>query len=210
MLEETQDNMTMYGIGPGSLSERLGITREEAEDLLDDFYSTFTHVAEWKRAEIDKLYCYGYVTSLLGRRRSPILVQPPPKVIAKPNTPEYEKQKLMEDLWKLEWDFACKKSGFDPDSVEDTEVWGRAQRQTINFEVQGSVAELVNYGLWRIVRAGFRLLAQIHDEVIVEVPDTEEDRERVSSLIKEVYNITVKGVQFVADVNFGYSWAEAK
>jgi DNA polymerase I-like protein with 3'-5' exonuclease and polymerase domains len=201
---------TIYGIGPNNLSERLGISGDDARELLDDFYATFPHVSEWKREQTEKLSRLGYVTSLLGRRRSPILVQPAPRVTAAAGTPEYDRQTLQVKLWETEWDFACKKSGFDPSTVEDNEIKGRAQRQAINFMVQGSVAELVNYGLWRLVRAGYRVVAQIHDELLVEVRDTVEDRLELENLLREVYEVTIRGVPFRLDLAFGYSWGEGK
>jgi DNA polymerase nu len=94
--------------------------------------------------------------------------------------------------------------------VEDNEIKGRAQRQAINFMVQGSVAELVNYGLWRLVRAGYRVVAQIHDELLVEVRDTVEDRLELENLLREVYEVTIRGVPFRLDLAFGYSWGEGK
>lgn len=201
---------TIYGIGPAKLCEKLGISQEEAENLLADFYRSFPKVSLWKQDEATQLRRYGYVTSLLGRRRQPILIQKPPRVTAALGTREREVQKLRETLWKAEYDAACAKSGFDPETVEVQELEGRAIRQAVNFEIQGSTAEVVNYGLWRLVRAGYRVVGQVHDEVVVEVPDTEESRAGLEKLLREVYEVEIRGVPFVLDVHFGPSWAEEK
>ena len=201
---------TIYGIGPTKLSEKLGILYEEAEALLGDFYDSFPQVSVWKQVEATQLLRHGHVVSLLGRRRQPILIQKPPRVTGAPGTREREVQKLRETLWKAEYDAACAKSRFDPETVEPRELEGRAIRQAVNFEIQGSVAEVVNYGLWRLVLAGYRVLAQVHDEVIVEVLNREEDRTELERLLREVYEIDIRGVPFVLDVHFGPSWAEEK
>jgi len=200
---------TMYGIGAGKLSERLNCSWEEAAELLSNFYETFTRVPEWKREETDRLLRYGYVETLYGRRRSPILVQDPPRVGAKPGSEMYEFQKMRERLWMAEFDYAMAKSGFD-ETTDIGELDGRAARQAINFEIQGSVAEMINAGLREIVRAGYSLCGQIHDEVIIELPDTPEDREKVTNLLTSLFNVEIKQVPFVIDIHFGPSWAAGK
>lgn len=201
---------TMYGIGPSALSERLKMAYEEAVALLDGFYDTFSGVLDWKQRETRQLMRYGFVESLLGRRRTPVLIQNPPRVTARPRTQEYDQQKLRELLWQEEYDFACKKSGFDSENAEEQELVARATRQAINFEIQGSVAELINYGLWRLVKAGYRVVGQIHDEVLIEIEDAPEVRSNLESLLREVYEIELRGVPFVLDVHFGETWAVGK
>jgi len=201
---------TMYGIGPGSLAERLDIEFPDAVKLLDDFYTAFPGVVKWKASETAKLSRHKYVTSLLGRRRSPVLIQKPPRVTAKPGTKQYEEQKLAENLWRAEFEAALKKSRFDPEQVSAQELEGRAQRQAINFMVQGSVAELINYGLWTLVKSGYTVCGQIHDEVIVELEDTPEQREALLDLLRRVYEVEIAGVQFKLDVAFGKAWAVGK
>lgn len=201
---------TIYGIGPSSLAESLGIDLEAAARLLNDFYDAFPGVVAWKARETNKLMREKYVTSMLGRRRSPVILQSPPRVSGKPGTSKYRLQKLAESLWRAEYETALKKSGFDSEEVTREEIEGRAQRQAINFEVQGSVAELINYGLWRLVREGYTVCGQIHDEVIVEIEDTEQDRERLKDFLEKIYNVNISGVQFKIDVAFGKSWACGK
>ncbi len=201
---------TIYGIGPSSLAESLGLEFGEAANLLNDFYSAFPGVVAWKAHETNKLMRNKYVTSMLGRRRSPVILQSPPRVSGKPGTRQYELQKLSEALWRAEYETALKKSGFDTEEVTREEIEGRAQRQAINFMVQGSVAELINYGLWRLVREGYTVCGQIHDEVIVEIPDTDSDREELSTFLETIYNVNISGVQFKIDVAFGQSWACGK
>ncbi len=200
---------TIYGIGPKGLALRLNISEEEAADLIHDFYATFPGILEWKREETEHLLRYGYVESMLGRRRCPVLLQDPPRVVAKPKTEEYIRQKLNEKLWQTEYDYALEKSGFGEDT-DDQAIIGRATRQAINFEIQGSVAEIMNYGLWRLVKDGYTVRGQVHDEVIIEVLDEEEVKEQLKKFLIELFEIEINGVQFRLDVHFGSSWACGK
>ena len=201
---------TCYGIGPQALSEDIGCTVEEAKALLDKFYSTFKGVSDWKSHEAMQLSRNGYVTSFLGRRRTPVLVQKPPRVTAPVGTPEREQQKLQEALWMAEYDFACEKSGFDPATSEETERKARSVRQAINFEIQGSVAELVNYGLVGLLRKGYKIIGQVHDEILVEILDTEAARDQFEKDLRGFYEAELNGVPFVVDLHFGSSWACGK
>ena len=200
---------SMYGIGPQALSEDINNTVEFAKALLDKFYSTFKGVSDWKAAEAQQLSRTGFVTSFLGRRRTPVLIQRPPRVSAATG-PEREQQKLQEALWKAEYDFACEKSGFDPSTSEETERKARAVRQAINFEIQGSVAELVNYGLVGLLRKGYKIIGQVHDEILVELPDEQAARDQFEQDLRGFYEAELNGVPFVVDLHFGSSWACGK
>jgi DNA polymerase-1 len=197
---------TMYGIGPMGLSKQLSITESEAEDLIRLFYDTFTGILDWKSRETTFLKRYLYVTTFQGRRRTPVLMAEPPRVTARPGTPEHLLQSYQKKLWAAEYDRECKKSGFDPQNVEDREKTARAVRQCINFEIQGSVAELINVGLSAAVREGYELLGQVHDEILIQIPNTEEDRERLKSFLLKTFALEIGGVKFKVDISFGYNW----
>ena len=199
----------LYGIGPYGLATRLGIDEEQAEELLKDFFRAFPGVREWKDRESVALLRKGYVKTLYGRRRSPVIIQKAPRVTAPPHTAEWERQKLVEQLWQLEWDYAMEKSKFD-ENTDDTQLASRAVRQAINFEIQGSVAELINAGLYQLVAEGYELKAQIHDEVVIEGPDTEEWREKVGQRLRELFEREIEGVLFRLDVHVGSTWACGK
>lgn len=199
----------MYGIGAYGLANRLGVSQDEAEKLLSDFYATFPGVLEWKQHESFKLLRSGSVTTLFGRKRSPALLKKPPRITAKPHTAEWEQQKLMESLWKLEYDFALEKSHFS-EGVDDEQLEARAVRQAINFEIQGSVAELINQGLYAMIQRGYILQAQIHDEVVIEGEDTDEWKQQAERDIRDVFDVEIEGVRFRADVHFGATWACGK
>lgn len=200
---------TMYGIGPGSLSERLDITYKEGQEILDDFYGAFPGVAEWKKEVSFKLGKQGYVESFFGRRRSPIFSTFPPRITAKPHTDEFEKQKMHYKLWQMEQESEARRSKIDLNEADERELQGRAERQAVNFLIQGSVADLLNVGLITLVKKGYTIIGQVHDEVILEFgEDTEE--ETVERDIKSAFEAEIEGVPFIVDVHFGDSWACGK
>lgn len=59
----------MYGRGANSIAEKLSISKEEAQQVIDSFYKAFPKVKKWMD-ETDKFAKEkGYVEDLWGRRR---------------------------------------------------------------------------------------------------------------------------------------------
>ncbi len=59
----------IYGISTFGLSERLGIPRSEAKQLIDGYLRTYPRVAEYMNESIERARVDGFVTTILGRRR---------------------------------------------------------------------------------------------------------------------------------------------
>ncbi|MDP4221889.1 MAG: DNA polymerase I [Bacteroidota bacterium] len=59
----------IYGISSFGLSERLGIGRKEAKDLIDGYFNSYPGVKKYMEESIRKGREQGYVTTLFGRRR---------------------------------------------------------------------------------------------------------------------------------------------
>ncbi len=59
----------IYGISAFGLSERLGIPRSEAKELIDGYLATYPRVAEYMQESIERARQDGYVTTIMGRRR---------------------------------------------------------------------------------------------------------------------------------------------
>jgi DNA polymerase-1 len=89
-----------------------------------------------------------------------------------------------------------------------------AERAAINAPMQGTAADLIKLAMiavqdW-IEYAGLqsRLIMQVHDELVLEVPDGELDtvRERLPELMKNVVQLKVP---LIADVGVGKNWDQA-
>ena len=89
------------------------------------------------------------------------------------------------------------------------------QRAAMNTPIQGAAADIIKLAMIRVDnrlrREGLqaRLILQVHDELIVEAPETE--REIVALLLKEEMEAAASlKVRLLADVNWGYNWYDAK
>lgn len=59
----------IYGISSFGLSERLTISRKEAKDLIDGYFSSYPGVRKYMDESIARAREKGYVTTMFGRRR---------------------------------------------------------------------------------------------------------------------------------------------
>ncbi len=59
----------IYGISAFGLSQRLGIPRTEAKELIDNYFINFPKIREYMEKSIENAKSKGYVTTLFGRRR---------------------------------------------------------------------------------------------------------------------------------------------
>jgi DNA polymerase-1 len=92
---------------------------------------------------------------------------------------------------------------------------GFGERVAVNFVMQGSNADIIKVAMIHIARRlreegrGARLVLQVHDELLLEVPDTEVSkvRELVRSEMCGAYDLDPA---LAVDVGVGDNWAEAK
>ncbi|HTP63872.1 MAG TPA: DNA polymerase I [Geobacteraceae bacterium] len=89
-----------------------------------------------------------------------------------------------------------------------------AQRNAINYPIQGSAADIIKQAMVnvyeRIGREGLesRLIMQVHDELVFEVP--EEERLAMEKLVSHEMEHAVKlRVPLKVDINCGRNWSEA-
>ncbi|MBQ2566679.1 MAG: DNA polymerase I, partial [Bacteroidales bacterium] len=59
----------MYGISSFGLAQRLGISRQEAKKIIDDYFASFPAISSYIRDTVDHAKENGYVETLFGRRR---------------------------------------------------------------------------------------------------------------------------------------------
>ena len=93
-------------------------------------------------------------------------------------------------------------------------VRGHAERNAVNAPIQGSAADIIKVAMIDIDRAlsegGFKtkMLLQVHDELLFEVP--EEEIEPIKALIKEKMESAMKTkVPLIVEVGVGNNWLEA-
>lgn len=59
----------LYGMGQKKLSDTLGITTKEAKEIIEKYFESFSTVKSYFRSIVDSSKEYGYVETLLRRRR---------------------------------------------------------------------------------------------------------------------------------------------
>ncbi|MFN3530091.1 MAG: DNA polymerase I [Bacteroidia bacterium] len=59
----------IYGISAFGLSQRLGIGRSEASELIEQYFITYPRIRDYMHEIVDSARSKGYVETLLGRRR---------------------------------------------------------------------------------------------------------------------------------------------
>jgi DNA polymerase-1 len=89
------------------------------------------------------------------------------------------------------------------------------ERQAMNAGIQGLAADIFKVALVRVDRElsehglGSRLVLQVHDEVILEVPP--EEQERATGLVLDAMSgAFALGVPLEVNLSFGTTWADAK
>jgi len=60
---------TLYGQGAFGLSQQLGISREDAQEFIDQYFERFAGVRSFLDEQVEKARSQGYVETLMGRRR---------------------------------------------------------------------------------------------------------------------------------------------
>lgn len=89
-----------------------------------------------------------------------------------------------------------------------------AQRNAINYPIQGSAADIIKQAMVRVHermnKEGLRsrLIMQVHDELVFEVP--EEERQRMEMLVcREMEHAVTLQIPLKVEISFGRNWSEA-
>ena len=128
----------LYGMEAFGLADRLGISRGDAKEHIDAYFSQFHHVKDFMSSVVTTARNQGYTTTLFGRRRY---------------LPELKSD-----------NFRIRQMG---------------ERMALNAPVQGTAADIIKKAMidldaaLREEKMASTLLLQIHDELILEVPDDE-------------------------------------
>lgn len=224
----------MYGLGVASLAEKINGSVQDAQKIIDDFYSGFPAVKKWMDETDSNARKYGYVEDFWGRRRrlpdiqkekfeltsknvktdfNPILFTKGVNPIEDKNIGKY-KQLLQNAKSRKDVESIKIQASTDGIEVKDnTGFISRAERQCVNARVQGGAASMSKIAMRKIFdnaelkRLGFRLVLQIHDEVIGEVP--KENADEAGEILSQVMKTCVSewvNVPFKCDVDISPCW----
>ncbi|HEX6047599.1 MAG TPA: DNA polymerase I [Pyrinomonadaceae bacterium] len=163
-----------YAIEPWGLSQRVGISRQEAKKVIEDYYNTYKGVRRYMEEVPIRAREHGYVRSIYGR------IRPLPGI-----------------------------------ADRNANIRKAAEREAINMPIQGTASDIVKIAMLHVDEEfkrnnlEARMLMQVHDELLVEVP--EKEVEKVTEILKHEMETAVElDVPLVADVGVGDNWMDAK
>lgn len=182
----------IYGMGAQKFARSAGVTSAEGKEFIQRFYRRYARVFAYLELVKKEAIARGYVETILGRRRYF----------------EFENGSLQ------------KMKGKDPEEIDLNKfnfALGRNDagilRAAANAPIQGSSADIIKIAMVKLheVLQNYqaRLLLQVHDELVLEVPP--EEWEMLQSEIKTTMESAIElTVPLVVDIHAGKNWMEAK
>ena len=211
----------MYGRGVNSIAEQMNITKEEAQQVINDFYKQFPKVKEFVEFAQENARTYGFVETAWGRkRRLPNMQLDPIEItIENPNLIStfnpldfsstentevsdevyYKYLRLMNRAYgreaKEKVKQQAKAEGYK--LVDNGGYIADAQRQCVNSIIQGSAADMTKIAMIQIHRnkrlreLGYKLIIPVHDEVLGVCP--RENAKEVRNILEYIMVHVVDG-----------------
>jgi len=167
----------IYGMSDYGLEQATSLSRAEASQFIKTYFDKYRGVADYLEATKQQARQKGYVETLLGRRR------------------------------------------YIPDiNNSNGMIRAAAERMAINMPIQGTAADITKLAMIMVQKemddrglgaegSGCRMLLQVHDELVFEVPA--DALEEMKQLVLEVMPKALKlDIPLVADVKVGANWGE--
>ena len=181
----------IYGMGSVKFSRSIGVDKKLANEFIQRFYSRYPKVFEFLEGVKKQAISQGYVETILGRRRYV--------------------QFTGNSLQKLK--------GRNPEDIDLSKLKNLGPydsgllRAAANAPIQGSSADIIKIAMVQLHKVlknyQARLLLQVHDELVFEVPP--EEWEELKPIIKSEMETAVElSVPLLVDINSGDNWMETK
>ena len=203
---------SLYGMSVQTMAEDLEVTVDEAQDIKDSVFVGIPAIGQFEERSLQMAREKGYVTTVCGRKRRLPDIQLPEYEFRWEKS--YAPVGDILDFDELEVEVPYTKQKFYITKLQTARGWksrdkvyelarkehiqiinnnskiAEATRQTVNSRIQGSSADLTKiamiklYSNERLKELGFRLLIQVHDEVIAECP--EENAKECADLLAQI------------------------
>jgi DNA polymerase-1 len=181
----------IYGMGAQKFARSTGISKYDAEEFIKRFNTRYSKVFDYLKQVKHQAVTQGYVETILGRRR----------------------------YFQFESGSLRHLQGTNPEDINPDIFKKIGQndsqllRAAANAPIQGSSADIIKVAMVRLDRIlqkyQARLLLQVHDELVLEVPPTE--WEELSSEIRvSMENAIELTVPLLVEIHAGANWMEAK
>lgn len=181
----------IYGMGSLKFSRSTGINKNVANEFIQRFNERYPAVFAYLEGLKKQAIAQGYVETILGRRRYF----------------EFANNSLRQ------------LKGSNPDNIDLSKLKKLAAsdagllRSAANAPIQGSSADIIKIAMVQLHKIlpkyQGRLLLQVHDELVFEVPpqEWEELQPQIKSVMENAVNLSVP---LVVDVSAGDNWMETK
>ena len=226
----------LYGRGTASVGEMLNMTRDEAQQLIDDFFNAYPVIKQFTEEVQEKAKKNGYTETAWGRRRYLTHIQDEkyefhyndkrpvdfnPLFTAKSDIHEEVSQEIKDKyIEKLEKANLYRKNKIIAEAKEDgidiVDNGGyiaAAIRQCVNSTIQGSAADMSKRAMILVGQnkelqdLGFKMKFPVHDEIIAECPF--ENRKRCGELLSKLMiqaGAEKISVPMKCDVEYFFYW----
>ncbi len=216
----------IYGQSPFGLSKMLGIEQLKAADFIRAYFAGYPGVSRFLESVIDQCRSDGYVRTILGRRRTirglgqvsgPLTPGESPGESTKQSIDVAAPDELDADMNEAET--AAEQTAVPqtpaaplPNPLKQRSL---AERTAINSVIQGSAADIIKLAMIKTYRRmkaenlASRMLLQIHDELMFEVPPDETER-MIALVREEMSGVMALRVPLKVDIKTGATWADCE
>ncbi|HEY9889319.1 MAG TPA: DNA polymerase I, partial [Candidatus Obscuribacterales bacterium] len=181
----------IYGMGAVRFAREANVGRAEAKTFIDRYYERYPKVFEYLQQMQREAIAHGYVQTLMGRRRYFNF------------TSGQLRDLLHTDPSTVDLDNLKRIGGYDAGLL----------RAAANAPIQGSSADIIKVAMIRLheVLQAYqtRLLLQVHDELVFEVPPDEWAAVEPQITATMEAAVALK-VPLVVEAHAGPNWMEAK
>jgi DNA polymerase-1 len=180
----------IYGMGAQRFSRESGFKIDIGQQFINKYRQTYAQVFNYLEGVKKQAIALGYVNTILGRRRYINLISDSLKQL-RGSQPEAI------NLEQLEYSYTD----------------AQTLRAAANAPIQGSSADIIKIAMIKLHQIlqnyQARLLLQVHDELVLEVPP--EEWSELQPIIKSTMENAVElSVPLVVDISAGKNWMEAK
>ncbi|WP_339382857.1 DNA polymerase I [Microcoleus asticus] len=181
----------IYGMGAIKFGRSMGKTSADGKKFIERFNQRYSKVFEYLEKVKKEAIALGYVTTILGRRRYL----------------NFESESIR-DL-----------KGRNPQDIHSDRLKSLSRddaqslRAAANAPIQGSSADIIKLAMIEVHKIlqnyQARLLLQVHDELIFEVPpdEWEELQPKIRTAMENALPLTVP---LIVDIHAGQNWMETK
>ncbi len=170
-----------YGMGPGGLAPRLGVTLDESKELISRYFKAYPGVQKWLDKAAKDAVRNGYSTTTLGRKRYY-------------NIPDESLKRSSEDDWRKQI-AAIERQGKNSPIQGCNADMTKIALIYLRTALKGWDARTVN---------------TVHDEIVVEVREdqAEEVKHLVEDAMVRAGQVILKVVPIVAEASMADYWSK--